>query len=92
MLWTQLQSYVKSDAEYYKGLKEKGQAAGNSAGFALDKFEKYVDLATSFTNVYNECDVDYYMQAGSKAISNVSGFCNQLVNTYWRAQDSVKFT
>ena len=28
------------------------------------------------------------MQALSKAVSNVSGLCNQLVNTYWRATET----
>ena len=28
------------------------------------------------------------MQAFSKAVSNVSGFSNQLVNTYWRAKET----
>ena len=87
-LWNELIVYVENDSEYYKGLSEKGQATGNEVGFALDKFEKYIDIATSATNVFNECDIDYYMQALSKAISNVAGFSNQLVNTYWRSLES----
>ena len=87
-LWNELIVYVENDSEYYKGLSEKGQATGNDVGFAMQKFEKYIDIATSATNVFNECDIDYYMQALSKAISNVAGFSNQLVNTYWRSLET----
>ena len=88
VLWNELIVYVENDTEYYKGLSEKGQATGNDVGFAMQKFEKYIDIATSATNVFNECDIDYYMQALSKAISNVAGFSNQLVNTYWRSLET----
>ena len=88
VLWNELIVYISSDTEYYKGLSEKGQATGNDVGFAMQKFEKYVDIATSATNVFNECDIDYYMQALSKAVSNVAGFSNQLVNTYWRSLET----
>merc|ERR1719367_350365 len=87
-LWNELIVYVENDSEYYKGLSEKGQATGNDVGFAMQKFEKYVDITTSATSVFNECDIDYYMQALSKAISNVAGFSNQLVNTYWRSLET----
>ena len=45
---------------------------------------KYMDMLTASTNVYNNCDVDYYMIALSKASGNVAGFVNQTVNTLFR--------
>ena len=86
-LWTELQTEMKSDANYYTSLKAKGQADGSAVGFAFSKGQKYLDLLASGVNVYNNCDVDYYMRALSKATSNVSGACNQLINLYWRTAD-----
>jgi len=48
-------------------------------------------MATVSTNLFNECDIEYYMQALSKATSNVAGFCNQAVNTYFRLQESTVY-
>lgn len=88
-----LEANLLDDALYLQGLAEKGMGAGTDIGYAMDKFEKYLDLATAGTNVFNECDVDYYMIALSKATSNVSGFCQQAVNTYWRiSSDEQLFT
>ena len=39
------------------------------------------------TNVYNECDIDYYFIAVSKATSSVPGVVNQAINYAWRQQD-----
>ena len=75
-LYSDLQEELKTDAAYYSSLKAKGQADGSSVGFALQKGQKYLDLLASGVNVYNSCDVDYYMRALSKAVSNVSGACN----------------
>ena len=82
---------MESDANYLAGLKAKGQGAGSSYGYALDKFESYIDMATVSTNLFNECDLDYYLQSVSKATSNVAGFVNQAINTYWRMQESDDF-
>ena len=75
---------MESDADYLAGLQAKGQADGTTYGYALDRFESYIDMATVSTNLFNECDIDYYMMAVSKAVSNVAGFINQGINTYWR--------
>ena len=75
-LYTDLKTELKSDVEYYAGLKDKGQGNGSAAGFQLQKGAKYIDLLASGVNVYNQCDVDYYMRALSKATSNVSGLAN----------------
>ena len=69
----------------------KGQGKGSGLGFQLSKGAKYIDLLTSGVNVYNQCDIDYYMRALSKATSNVSGIANQLVNTYFRSTETSTF-
>ena len=88
-LWLDLEAGFKDDAEYLQGLAKKGQGAGTNVGFYMDKGSKYIDLAASFVNTYNQCDVDYYMIAVSRAVSNVSGFCNQVMNIVFRySEDS----
>ena len=83
-LWTDLSEELKTDVTYYAALKDKGQAKGSSIGFMFTKGQRYLDLLASGVNVYNQCDIDYYMRSISKAVSNVSGACNQLVNVYFR--------
>jgi len=79
-----LETSLASDVDYLAGLEAKGQGQGSSAGYQLVKFEKYIDMATVTTNLYNECDIEYYAVSLSKASSNVAGFINQGINTYFR--------
>lgn len=85
--YASLVTNLESDADYLAGLAAKGQGAGTSYGYALDKFESYIDMATVSTNLFNECDLDYYLMAISKAVSNVAGFINQAINTYFRMNE-----
>ena len=48
-------------------------------------------MLASGVNVYNMCDVDYYLRALSKATSNVSGAANQLVNIYYRTGETAVY-
>jgi len=91
-LYDQLKEYITDDSQYIAGMVAKGQGTGTQVGYILDKGEKYIDLFTSFTNVYNQCDVDYYMIALSKATSNVAGAVNQIINTGFRTQDTQRYT
>ena len=52
-LYSNLQTEVLSDVEYFAGLKGKGQGEGSSIGYQLSKGAKYLDLLTSGVNVYN---------------------------------------
>lgn len=87
-LYNELQAYIVDDTAYLAGLAEKGLGAGTEFGYMMDKGEKYIDLAISSTNVFNECDIKYYVNAVTLALSNVSGLVNQIVNTVWRSQDT----
>ena len=86
-VYATLSTNLESDADYLAGLAAKGQADGTSYGYALSKFESYIDMATVSTNLFNECDLDYYLMAVSKAVSNVAGFINQAINTYFRMNE-----
>jgi hypothetical protein len=72
-------------------MADKGQGNGTGFGYFFDKIENYMSLATGFTNVYNNCDLDYYMIAMSKATGNVSGAVNQVINTLWRTTDTSNY-
>lgn len=83
---------LSSDADYLAGVILKGQGTGSSMGYQLDKFESYMDYFTVVTNLYNECDGEYYVQALSKSVTNFAGFANQLINIYWRTtKDASEF-
>ena len=44
---------------------------------------KYMDIMVSITNIYNECDLDYFMQAIGTSFTTVSGFLNFLTNFFF---------
>ena len=90
--YNQLLTNLQSDASYIEGLQAKGQASGTDAGYMISKIENYIDMATVSTNVFNECNLEYYMQALSKATSNVAGFVSQAINTYYRLQESTVYS
>ena len=90
-LYDQLQTYLVDDTLYLQGLLEKGQGSGTNVGYILDKGDKYISLFTGFTNVYNQCDVEYYVMAVSKAVQNVPGAVNQIINTIWRTTDNTLY-
>ena len=35
---------------------------------------QYMDLMVELTNLYNQCDLDYYMQAFAPIMTSLSGF------------------
>ena len=41
-----------------------------------------MDILVSITNIYNECDLDYFMQSIGTAFGTVSGFLNFLTNFF----------
>ena len=90
-VYASLAKNLESDADYLAGLAAKGQADGTEYGYALSKFESYIDMATVSTNLFNECDLDYYLMAVSKAVSNVAGFFNQAINTYFRMNEGTVY-
>lgn len=73
-----------SDVDYYKGLLEKGQGTGSPYGRAIDKGQGYVDAAIFGVNVFNYCDLDYYLVSLGKSLGSSSGAVNQVVNLFYR--------
>jgi len=73
-----------SDVSYYQGLSEKGQGAGTEYGFAIDKAQRYIDGAIFGVNVFNYCDLDYYLVSLGKSLGSSSGAVNQVTNLAYR--------
>ena len=84
VLYSELKDSVASDAEYYAGLAAKGQGAGSDYGFAIEKGQQYIDAAIFGVNVFNYCDLDYYLVSTGKALGSASGGVNQFVNLFYR--------
>lgn len=69
---------------YYQGLAEKGQGSGTEVGFLLEKGQRYIDSAIFGVNVFNYCDLDYYLVSLGKSLGTASGAFNQFVNLGYR--------
>jgi len=41
-----------------------------------------MDILVSITNIYNECELDYFMQSIGMSFGTVSGFLNFLTNFF----------
>lgn len=87
VLADQIATNVGSDADYLAGILAKGQGEGTSVGFQIDKFQSYFDAGIYSVNVFNYCDLDYYLMAIGKSTGSTSGFFNQLVNLGYRFFD-----
>lgn len=51
--------FYASDVAYNLGHEEKGNGAGTTAGYWLEKVSAYMDVIIATTNVYNECSLTY---------------------------------
>ena len=44
----------------------------------------YMDVTVMMTNLYNECDLDYFFQKFGKGLVSLSGFLDMLTNFMFR--------
>ena len=72
-LYRQLGEIKNYSTTYYNGRKQKGNGHGTNAGYKADVYVKYMDLMVELTNLYNQCDLDYYMQAFAPILTSLSG-------------------
>lgn len=49
---------------------------------------KYGELGIKSIDVYNQCNLDYYLIAAGNSFNSVSGFVNFSVNIVWRYFDT----
>lgn len=69
---------------YYEAHAFKGNGVGSSLGKTMKNVEKYMAIYVKAADVYNQCDLDYYMIAIGDSLTTVSGFANFSVNFLWR--------
>ena len=50
----------------------------------IEKGQRYIDAAIFGVNVFNYCDLDYYLVSLGKALGSSSGAVNQVTNLFWR--------
>ena len=50
----------------------------------IDKSQSYIDVSIFAVNVFNYCDLDYYLVSIGKALGTASGGVSQLVNLFAR--------
>ena len=83
-LMNQIFADTESDVDYYAGLAAKGQGSGTEYGFLIEKGQRYIDAAIFGVNVFNYCDLDYYLVSLGKSLGSSSGAVNQVTNLFWR--------
>ena len=79
-LYRDVVEYTKTSITYDSGRAEKGSGEGSTIGFYLSQATQYADMTVELTNLYNECSLDYYMQAWAPLFTSVSGFLNITVS------------
>jgi len=77
--------------KYQTALQSKGQGSGTIYGKFFYDVEQYMSLATSGVEVYNACEVKFYTQAIAKIFGGIPGVVNQMVNIFFRNQDTTLF-
>lgn len=79
---TEIESNVS--AEYYAAHEEKGNGIGSDWGFEASNLTKYNDIIVNFFDLYNACNIDYYMIQLGVNTTTVSGASNFAINAVWR--------
>ena len=65
---------------YSAGRAAKGNGVGTEVGYYMDMVTQYLDLVVEITNVYNQCKIDYIMQAIGPWFTSLSGFLGALTS------------
>ena len=65
---------------YSAGRTAKGNGVGTEVGYYMDMTTQYLDLVVEITNVYNQCNLDYIMQAFGPWFTSLSGFLGALTS------------
>merc|ERR1712083_983501 len=84
-MYQNIREYMVTTVGYYDGRREKGTGNGTKTGYNIELVPQYMDVMVAWTNMYNNCDLDYLMQAFGRYFTSVSGFLDFAVNFFmWR--------
>lgn len=76
--------YTASTVGYDNGREDKGNGEATAAGAGMDKFVLYMDVSVLFTNLWNHCKIDYFMQKFGSALMSLSGALDLFTNFMFR--------
>ncbi len=79
-----VKAYTASEVAYANGRTDKGNGVSTVAGYWMDRIVLYLDVAVMMTNLFNECDLDYFFQKFGKGLVSLSGFLDMLTNFMFR--------
>ena len=69
---------------YNMGRAEKGNGVGSVAGYWIYKISAYMDSVVEMTNIFNECDIDYFLMAFGTCVTSLSGALDLVTNFMFR--------
>jgi len=79
-----VQNYANNESNYKKALIAKGKAnGGNKVGYWVNSIAKYSDIFVKSFDVYNTCDLDYYMIGMGTNFTTVQGGVDFIVSCLW---------
>ena len=76
------------EATYAAARAAKGSGDGTHIGFLIQNASLYQQVLISGFDFYNNCNIDYYLQAVGVASQNVAGFTNIATNLAFRVFSS----
>lgn len=73
---------------YQAALTAKGAGDGTNIGFVFDQVQGVMDLTTLGFEFYNDCKLDYYLQAFGSNLQSLSGLANFGTTTMFKLFNS----
>ena len=86
---------VADRTDYEAGLALKGNGEPTTVGFYGYQALKWMDVAVSASNIYNNCQMENYFLSVGKAVTSVSGASDMLMTfilMYFNEDDNDKYT
>ena len=69
---------------YDEAQKEKGTGAGSTIGFYIANGQRYLDVGVYAVNIFNYCQLNYYLVSFGKSFGTASGAVNTGITLFWR--------
>ena len=79
-----VKGYTGTSTMYDLGRADKGNGEATVAGYYMEMVTLYLDITVLMTNLYIDCDIDYFMQRVGKSVVSLSGFLDLMTNFLFR--------
>lgn len=70
-----------------KGKTEKGDGTYTDVAYYMNMITMYMDAPVLMTNMFNNCDLNYFFMKAGKVLCSLSGFLDLLTNFFFRFFD-----